>query len=67
MNVSKVARAGKTAAGGSVPTGAFNWATVYQYDEKESGRIKCACLNDLDIYTGTPSDGVKRWNVTSGG
>ena len=57
----------KAPVGGSVPQGAFNWATIYQYDDKESGRIKCCAIDGHDIYTGSQTDGVKRWGVHTGG
>mmetsp|Transcript_27361 Transcript_27361/g.73969 ORF Transcript_27361/g.73969 Transcript_27361/m.73969 type:complete len:287 (+) Transcript_27361:174-1034(+) len=50
----------------NVPHGAFNWATIHQFEDKESGRIKCCCIDGLDIYTGSQTDGVRRWNVANG-
>lgn len=46
-----------------VPPGAFSWATVYQYGEKESGGITCACVSGNDISSRA---GVKRWAISSG-
>ena len=66
MNVSK---AGKAAVpiGGSVPSGSFSWATVFHFDEKEVGKIKCAIQHGNEIYTGSQSDGIKRWSIATGG
>lgn len=51
---------------GSVSPGKFSWATVHQFDERE-GKAKCVAQHDLDIYTGAQGDGIKRWNVSTGG
>ncbi len=52
---------------GDVPVGAFSWATIYQFDEKQAGRIKHAAIHETDIYTGGTGEGVKRWSVVTGG
>jgi hypothetical protein len=49
------------------PTGSFSWATIYEFGEKESGRPKSVVIDDAMVYTGSSSDGVKRYNATSGG
>ncbi len=66
MNVARVTK-GRALESGNIPAGAFQWATIYQFDEKESGRIKCCWLDGTDIYTGSQADGVKRWDLTTGG
>jgi hypothetical protein len=67
MQVQRVGGRNATPGGGGVPAGAFNWGTIYQFDDKEAGRIKCAALDSGDIYTGSQSDGVRRWSVVTGG
>ena len=66
MNVSK---AGSRPAPslGSVPSGAFSWATIYQFDEKESGKVKSAIQHEGDIFTGSQQEGIKRWSISTGG
>ena len=65
MQVQKIQR-GVRPAGNALPRGAFAWATVQQLDDRESGRIKCCCLDGEDIYTASQLEGVRKWNATSG-
>lgn len=67
MNVSKVGAMGGGGPSGAVPSGAFAWATVHVFGEKESGKPKCVQLSGGVVYTGSGSDGIKRWSTATGG
>lgn len=50
-----------------VPIGAFSWATVHAYSEKEmGGPVKAACLHKGRVYSTTRA-GIKRWDASTGG
>ncbi len=66
MQARSVARGGKAIASG-VPAGAFSWATIHQFDEKDTGKVKAVTLQGSDVYTGSQSDGIKRWEISTGG
>mmetsp|Transcript_33316 Transcript_33316/g.99196 ORF Transcript_33316/g.99196 Transcript_33316/m.99196 type:complete len:316 (-) Transcript_33316:333-1280(-) len=57
----------KPPTGGGVPAGAFGWATVHEFGDKDSGKPKCVCLSGDVLYTGSGTDGVKRWSAATGG
>ncbi|GFR48421.1 hypothetical protein Agub_g10316, partial [Astrephomene gubernaculifera] len=48
-----------------VPSGAFNWATIHQFGEREGGQVKCACAHGAHIYT-TSRAGIRRWEAATG-
>ncbi|KAJ9529806.1 hypothetical protein QJQ45_022230 [Haematococcus lacustris] len=78
MNVSKAPGTARPAVAGpgSLAPGAFDWATVYQFDDKESNRFKGVCALDSAasqspgsscfIYCASQAEGVRRWHVSSG-
>lgn len=65
MQVQRITK-GSAPQGTALPRGTFNWATIHQYNDKESGRIKCCCIDGVYVYTGSQQDGVRRWHVTTG-
>ncbi|KAL6757738.1 hypothetical protein V8C86DRAFT_2615009 [Haematococcus lacustris] len=78
MNVSKAPGTARPAVAGpgSLAPGAFDWATVYQFDDKESNRFRGVCALDSAasqspgsscfIYCASQAEGVRRWHVSSG-
>jgi hypothetical protein len=48
-----------------VPPGAFSWATVHSFSEREGGQVKAACASGGHIYT-TNRAGVRRWDAATG-
>ncbi|GIL63528.1 hypothetical protein Vafri_17568 [Volvox africanus] len=58
-------RAQESGSQAGVPPGAFSWATVYSFNEKEGGQVKAACVGGNYIYT-TSRAGVRRWDTVTG-
>jgi hypothetical protein len=67
MNVAKAGAKGPALPTGSMKPGTFSWATIYEFGEKEAGKPKSVVIDGALVYTGSSSDGVKRYNATSGG
>ncbi|GIL95063.1 hypothetical protein Vretimale_1083, partial [Volvox reticuliferus] len=58
-------RAQESGSQAGIPPGAFSWATVYSFNEKDGGQVKAACVSGNCIYTTTRA-GVRRWDTATG-